>query len=176
MRISSYTTCIVKTLSWTQLQNTRNSNLFCLSWSDLSLFHHHCGQRAQLTSPCPWASRKCLLGPPYLETGPLALLLRYGCTTWKGQCPHDCESTHCCWLKNTQSSAHANQCNSSFHKVRVDKLSCKFRCWGHQRPPHPLTWNTAAAVEPLWRKLRAAGMNNNWTPTPSCAWLRADSP
>lgn len=175
MKISSYATCIVKTLSWTQQQCTRNSNLFCLSWSDLPIFHHQYSQRARLISPCPWASRKCLLGPLYLESGPLALPLMYGSTTWKGQCPHDCEPTHCCWrLRNTQSSAMLIS-ETAVSMILVEKLSCKFQSWGHQRPPYPLIWKCGSS-KPLWRKLRAAGMNNNWTTTPSCAWLRADSP
>ena len=137
------------------------------------MFHHHCSQGNQLTLTYPWISRKWLLSLPKLETGPLALPLRYGSATWKSQCPYDCESTHC-FLQLKKCEAQPMLINATISiRFKVTNYHANFNAGGSKDLP-TLCHENLKAFELLQRKQRAAGMTNNWTPEPSCAWMTAE--
>lgn len=112
---------------------------------------------------CPWASRKWLLSLPNLETASLADYL------WGMEAPPGRANvpmtmnlpTAADNLQNTQ-EAQPTLINATTVSIRVKSTNCdaSFNSGGSKGLLTLLTWNMTA-IEPLWRKLRAAGMIND---------------
>lgn len=145
MRIYLYATYRVKTLSWTQLQCSRNLKLFLLvvMWPIPVSPALWLGTRLMPPALEPQGSSSW--GLPGSETGPPALLLRYGSAIWKCQCPHGCESTHCFWqLKKHKAQPMVTNETTVSIRFKLKKCHASFNAGGHNGLPILCPENMAA--------------------------------